>query len=157
MLSLSQVDTYLGARLFCKGFISVDSDLCDQETTTIRDISTIVKGELDLNNCMHAYTCYCSLSKKLTWFLHTKYTQIKKTPDLHIGLIHSKAMHGALNQCCCHIRRLSFNLTGNSRYINKTEGGVSALPEPGGPNLPCHPGIRNPSYLSIRRKFLFHS
>lgn len=79
MLSLTQVDTYLGARLFCKGFISVDSDLCDQETTTIRDLSTIVKGELDQNNCMHAYTCYCSLSKKLTWFLHTKYTQIKKT------------------------------------------------------------------------------
>lgn len=105
---------------------------------------------------MHAYTCYCSLSKKLTWFLHTKYTQIKKTPDLHVGLTHSKAMHGAFINTATISGGYHLIWPGIPA-INKTVGGVSALPEPGGPNLPCHPGIRNPSNLSIRRKLLFHS
>lgn len=75
---------------------------------------------------MHAYTCYCSLSKKLTWFLHTKYTQIKKNPDLHVGLTHSKAMHGAFINTATISGGYHLIWPGIPA-INKTEGGVLLL------------------------------
>lgn len=47
------------------------------------------------DNCIHAYTCYGSLSKKLKMVFTYKVHTNKKNPDLHVGLTHSKAMHGA--------------------------------------------------------------
>lgn len=89
-------------------------------------------------------------------FTYKVHTNKKKTQTWHVGLTHSKAMHGAFINTATISGGYHLIWPGIPA-INKTVGGVSALPEPGGPNLPCHPGIRNPSYLSIRRKFLFHS